>query len=725
MLDNNSYKSAPLSNFEHNSNSVLPSLQAQSFFSSDRQEDNRNFTKLLSLLQRRSLVIAGVSMVVMATLVAHSILNAKPSVYESSFRLLVEPVNEDSNSVDVVKDSTSISNLDYETQIQVLKSPELIGNVVKRLQSYDSNITYDFLLSSLIVKQLGGAKIIEVRYSSEYPKLTKLVLDEIAKEYLEYSQERRQTRLRQGIQFVERQLPSLQTRVDQIQKELQFLRQNYNLKDPDSLAIEIGSQAADLSKQRQELNLQLAQVRASLAILQGQDGEAIALSDAQLYQQLIGQVRQLDVQIAKILIILQEDNPIVLTLKEQRDSLLPLVRQEAQNHINLKLSELTTQLQRLEVINQQLSKNEQTVEQRRKQLPNLSRKYTDLQRSLQVATESLNRFLSTRENLQIQISQTELGWQLIESPSLPQYPANSTNTILAILQGLGSSLLLGLGAALLLEKLDNTYHDIQVLKEDLKLLLLGNIPFEVKLQNNQSRTFKERFFGIKQENRILQENTKADTELNLEYNYYSSPFLEAFRVLYTNIKLLNSDHPIRSLVISSATQGDGKSTVAFNLARIATAMGQRVLLVDADLRQPTIHKLSKLNNSCGLSNLISSNLPISEVILQAPSIKQLSVITTGSLPPDPTKLLSSEKMKHVMRELAEKFDLVIYDVPPLAGLADASLIAPHTNGVLIVVKIDQTNSSVLKLAIDDLKIAPVNILGIVGNAQKIRHSNYY
>ena len=101
-----------------------------------------------------------------------------------------------------------------------------------------------------------------------------------------------------------------------------------------------------------------------------------------------------------------------------------------------------------------------------------------------------------------------------------------------------------------------------------------------------------------------------------------------------------------------------------------------------------------------------------------PAMKHLSVITSGPIPPDPTKLLSSEKMKSLMSEFHNSFDLVIYDAPELVGLADASLLIPHTSGILLVVRMDKTDSSVLKRALDSLKLSRMNVLGVIGNAQK-------
>ncbi|MBW4612852.1 MAG: polysaccharide biosynthesis tyrosine autokinase [Desmonostoc vinosum HA7617-LM4] len=718
-MENHSSQS---SSSDRSGNSVTPFLQTQPFaFSETQQRSDWNFVELLNIVRRRALVIAGVTIAVMTTVVANLMLNRELPVYEGNFKLLVEPVNDDSNAVDVVKEpsSSTQSGLDYESQIQVLKSPELLEGIIKQLRADYPGLSYDSLLNSLTITRLGETKIIEVRYRNNNPDQVKAVLNKISKDYLYYSREKRQTKLRQGTQFVEKQLPFLQNRVDQLQKELQTFRQKNDFADPESQVAQVDTQATSVSGQRQTVNQQLAQVRSNFALLQQQNGKLAVLKDAPLYQQLVGQLRALDVQIAAESTRLQEDNPTLQTLKEKRQTLLPLIAQEAQRVLELRVAEVKNQLQTLEVQSQELAKVEKELEQKRKQWPILARQYTELQRKLQIATESLNRFLSTRETLQIQISQTELGWQLLQAPKKPETQVNSSDMTRNLLPGLTASIFLGLGVAFLMEKLDNTYHSVQALKDKVKLPLLGNIPFEKQIQSsNQNNAIAQEMPIVRVPNFLMQEIPGLAVLPDQDYSNYSTRFLEALRVLYTNIQLLSSDRQINSIVISSAMSGDGKSTVAFHLAQIATTMGQRVLLIDADLRQPMIHNLSDLNNLWGLSNLISTNLPTGEVIRQLPFMSQLSVVTAGPIPPDPAKLLSSEKMKRLMEDFHNTFDLVIYDAPPLIGLADASLLAPHTDGILLTVRLDQTDSSALDRALENLKMSRINILGMVSNGQK-------
>ncbi|MGL5035887.1 MAG: CpsD/CapB family tyrosine-protein kinase [Microcystaceae cyanobacterium] len=217
---------------------------------------------------------------------------------------------------------------------------------------------------------------------------------------------------------------------------------------------------------------------------------------------------------------------------------------------------------------------------------------------------------------------------------------------------------------------------------------------------------------------------------SLRSGYRSSGFLEAFRSLNTSIWLLGGDHPIRSLVVSSATPGDGKSTTSLHLAQAAAAMGQRILLVDADLRRPSIHRYFGLLNTQGLSNIIATGLSPDEAIQRVPQWDNLSVLTAGDMPPDPIRLLTSRRMQELMDiwEKSKAYDLIIYDTPPLLNFADARILGAATAGLILVLKLGKTDRSAFQHVIDDVKMAQVPLLGLVANnisRNDYGGSNYY
>jgi capsular exopolysaccharide synthesis family protein len=710
-------------------------LPPQNFSSFETLEDDGNLKDFLAVIQRRALVIIGVVSVVMSTVIYSTL--KEETIYQGNFQILVEPVNSDSSllgQIPLPDSSVTKSNLDYESQIQVLRSQELMKDVLPKLKSSYPDLTYNSLIRNLTIRRLGSTKIIEISYKSPDRKKIELVLNTLSKFYLEYSLEKRKTKLNQGVQFVDKQLPAIKTRVAQLQQQLQIFRQRYNFVDPENQSTTVATQLQKLEEERLAIDQQLATARASYVSLSTREGQEATLNAAPIYSQLISQLRQLEAQLSGELVRFQPDSPSIAVLEEKRQNLLPLIEDEQRRYVGLKLAEAGSVIQKLEVQSQELSRVEKQTKEKFQQLPILARQYSEIQRNLQLANESLNRFLAARETLVIQVAQTELPWELIqapnqgESPILPNIPRN-------LLMGLFSSLAAGIGIAFLLEKLDNTYHTVASLKEKIKLPFLGTLPTDKSITGYQSayRTLS----GSKPESdklslrnswlsNLFRRRSRGGSYYGNSY-YGQGLFWESLQVLYANIQLLNSDQPIRSLTISSTMPGDGKTTVSFHLAQIAAALGKRVLIVDGDLRRAQVHRISGLKNFSGLSNVLTSNIPVEQVIQQLPDMNLLSVITAGPPPPDPGRLLSSDKMKQLIEYFNENFDLVIYDAPPMMGLVDARLLAPQTDGMLLVVRIDKTDKSALMQLQDSLRNSPINVLGVVANGdnQKATSYNYY
>ena len=676
------------------------------------QEEDLNLRNLLNIVRRRIWAIAGVAAVVMGVTTIKT-LQQEP-VYVGDFRVLVEPVNAEDDfsdlSVLLSEQNSRNAGLDYETQVQVLRSPELLQPVAERLQKTYPDITYQSLLKDLQINRLGETKILEVHYSGVDPVEIQSVLDAISQTYLKYSLEERQTNLRQGINFVEDQLPSLQAQVNNIQDRLELFRRQYNFVTPEVQASQLSSQSTTLSERRLALNQQLSEAQQALLNLQGQTGTLAALENAPVYQQLLTELRAVETKMAAELTRFEPGSLAIRVLEEQRANILPLLQQEAQRVLGTQQAIASNNLEMLSAQSQTLGQAEQAATQGLENLPMLIRQYTDLQRELEVATEALTRFRTTQENLAIEAAQTEIPWQLIEVPTQPTVPI-SPNLKRSLLMGIVASILFGLGAALLLEKLDNVYHTVDELKAGTKLPLLGTLPYNDELTGGVHKGAIARWTDELS-------LAKAFTKQSNAYGYAASSdasFLEAMRVLHTNIRMLSSDRAIRSILLSSALPGDGKSTTSVGLAKVATAMGQRVLIVDVDLRKPQVHERLNVPNKCGLSNLIADDLSLKSAIQPVGTSGHLFVLTSGQIPPDPTKLLASKKMKQLMETFERCFDLVIYDAPPTTGLADVSLVGRQTDGLVVVTRIGKTDRTVLSQAIETLKLAQIPVLGMVAN----------
>jgi capsular exopolysaccharide synthesis family protein len=716
----------------------------------EKEQDELNLRHLLSVVRRRAVVIAGVTLAVTSAISFWTF--SQTPKYEGKFQLLVEPVTEEGNldkltQVPGVSESPG-SILDYDTQIEVLRSPNLMAPILEEIEKHYKDVSYDSLIGSseLNIERLEETKILEVRYRDTDPKKVRFVLHQVARGYLRYSLQERQINLKKGIQFVEGQLPQLRDRVDKLQGQLQAFRQQNNLLDPETQSQQLSTRVSAIEQEQLQTQVGLREARSLYTTISSQLGlspnEALAtaaLSEAPRYQELLNKLQEVEAKIATELSRFTEESPPVQALRNQQRNLLPLLEQESQRVLGANLSQVdvsndspnsirleltqqlvdaTNQIQVLQVRQNAIAQAERSLNLQVKQMPVIARQYTDLQRELNVATESLNRFLGFREGLQIEVAQKSLPWQIILKPQEPQFPI-SPKTDRNILLGAIAGLLLGIGAALLVERLDNVFHSPDELKDRTKLPLLGVIPYNKQLKVITPVTTVAEM--VPAEDSTIEKKNRRKPQW-----YTASPFLESFRSLHTNIRFLGSDTPIHSIVISSATPADGKSTIAVHLAQAAAAMGQRVLLVDADLRRPQVHNILGLENKVGLSNVIATGITAKQAIQRLPMWDHLYVLTAGQLPPDPTRLLCSRKMQYLMDQFHAVFDLVIYDTPPTLGLADGRLLAAHTDGVVMVAGLGRTDRSVLMQALDGMKVSKATVLGVVANGVKgYTTSSYY
>jgi capsular exopolysaccharide synthesis family protein len=710
------------------------------------EEDELDLGQLLAVIRRRAVLIAGVTTAVTAAALIWTV-NQTPK-YQGKFQLLVEPVSRSNQLSAAAAMAQSLglgggnSGTDYDSQLEVLQTPKVMAPIIQQLQSRYSDIDYKSLFGTktLSIGRLKKTKLREISYQDADPEKVQFVLEQVAQGYLNYSLDDRKTSSRQGIQFIEAQMPKLKERVDKLQADLQLFRQQKQLIDPQVQGQQLAWQLAQLQNQQLENQTALIQQRGMYQTLQQQLGldpnaaiAASALSESPRYQNLLNQLQGIEAAIASELTRFRENHPNIQVLRERQRNLLPLLEEEAQNVLGKDLASAVGnpqaltfqnsirrdlagrlvstvhQIQVLEVRDRAITQAITDVNKQIQQFPVTVRQFTDLQRELGVATNTLNQLLAQREALRVDAAKEDVPWELTEDVKAPKIPRNENGKLIPaspslmrnVALGAILGLMLGLGAALLAERLNNVFHSPDELKDATRWPLLGVIP------------------SSERDAQPARPAPTADSPTTDKFDYAStSPFVEAFRSLNANLRLLGAGSPIRCLAVSSPAPADGKSTVAAHLALAAAAMGQRVLLVDADLRWPYLHDLLRLPNKRGLSDVVATALAPDEAIQKAPHEENLFVLTAGSVPPDPLRLLSSNKMHNLMAQWKAEYDLIIYDTPPLLGLADGSLLAGHTDGILLVVSIGETDRSEVKQALEGLQMAGTQVLGVVANRVK-------
>lgn len=688
-------------------------------------EGGLDLGQLLASLRRKALIIIGVAAAVTAAAGVKAFTDTP--TYVGEFEVLVQPMSAETTIISSVpgtltNEENSSSNANASRVvvdadlIKILTSSRVLLPVVEQVQKQYPDMTYETLARSLAVAPLGkGSNILQITYRSPDPQKVQAVLDKASKAYLAYSLQSRQADIRRGLKFVEDKLPDLQQRVTELQERLQELRQRNDLIDPESRGQQLSGQVNTITEQQLDTQVQLQQVRSLYANLRSQLGQqsnesaaSSALNQNPRYQSLLNQLLAIDSQIAEASTLYLETSPDLQLLREQRRNVLSLLGREGQQTQR----EVIDQMRSLEVRDRALQSTMNTLNSDVNQLSGVSRDYANIQRELQITTENLNQFLSKREALQIDVAQREVPWELLTPPTEPLATASSltNNLVLGAILGL----LLGTGAALLLDKATDVIYSSEELKRITKLPILGSIPANDALDHL-----------VPQINQIveLQEvsvNGSAPRRTGEEYHkngksrpYKAIPLFEAFRSLYANIRLLSIDTPIQTLVISSVAPGEGKSTVAAFLAQAAAALGQKVLLVDADLRQPQLHNYLRLENTRGLTDIISDSASLQDVVQRSPLEPNLAILTAGVIPPDPTRSLSSRKMKQLMEQAQSTYDLVIYDMPPLLEFADVYLIAAQTSGIILVSELGKLKRSTVDQAFEQLRVANTPVLGVV------------
>ena len=199
---------------------------------------------------------------------------------------------------------------------------------------------------------------------------------------------------------------------------------------------------------------------------------------------------------------------------------------------------------------------------------------------------------------------------------------------------------------------------------------------------------------------------------------------EAFRTLRTNIQFAGLDQPCRTIVVTSAGPEEGKSTSVANFGVVAAQAGSRVCVIDSDLRRPTLHRLFRLSNTRGLTTALLEGLPFAEVA-QRTAVPNLSILTSGPLPPNPAELVGSHRMREGLQAATESFDLVLCDSPPLMAVGDAAALAAQCDGVIFVIRVGKTAHDVLRRVVDQIDAVKGRVLGVVLNRADPRRDGYY
>jgi capsular exopolysaccharide synthesis family protein len=696
--------------------------------------------------QRLVLVVGTTVFVACSAITVHRRITAP--VYAGSFQLLIsDPISSEGagggsdleGGGGVVESlARNRTSVDIPTLIQTLSSPLVLDPLRQQLGAASAPI------NSLTVTQPGKVNrgglvqgVLEVKLLGRKPAEVQRSLDALSQAYLQFALGQRRERLSQGLVFLDQQEPLLVAKVDKLQGKLANFRRQHNLLSPETEAGALKAESMGMATQLRQVQAErtrLLKLRQDIAsgrltaanfssgatgAAGGAAGQADGVSVTQARSDLLDQLQSVEQQLAEARSVYRSDSPRVQNLVTLRNRLAGQRRSQQLEAVDTSLDLNAT---RSATISGQI----QQIDRQFLKQPSLIKDYEERQQQLKVAQDNLASFLSTRATFQLEQAQNTLPWKLIAPPQVkgfPEEPSIKKGVFLGFMLGVVS----GVGAGLLRDRLDRGYRNPGEVKEELGEALLGHIPHVAF------------FRGVREDKRFLlkeldRNSSKpvaadgatgeagADTPAQPGLSGYQRFFYqEAFRNLFTSIRFLSSDKPLRSLALTSSVPSEGKSLVNVLLAKTLSEMGQRVLLVDADMRKPQLHYRLGLNNLTGLSNLLTEpNLHWPDVIQTVLGYDNWSVLTSGTRPPDTTRLLSSKRMHELVQQLSnsDQFDLVLFDTPPVLGLADAPLLAQHLDGLILLVSLDRVDRGLPKEAISRVRSSGAQVLGVVTNAVK-------
>jgi succinoglycan biosynthesis transport protein ExoP len=697
--------------------------------------------RVVSALRRRVLLIAAITTAVAGLAGVRARLT--PPEYSAAFEILIQPPSGEADVISSVTGITApqlaLADLSLEDQIKILTSPGILAPVVDQVMAENLDLC-DFapmveadaalpadgvpvdvkeLCYKAIVNRLNirltetdasqPSRIFQTQFGGSSPQEVRRIATLLSNRFLDYGLESRQRDIQQGIDFLEGKLPDVRAQVDSLQRELEALRQSNNLITPEARGGQLASQMNTYESEYLNVLVELEETLSLYDGLQQQlltqvQDEAVSpvLSQNQRYQTLVQQLLTLDNEIATASTLFLESSPDMQALREQRQNLLRLLAREAANA----QQELRLQLEGLAQREAALSNTLDALNLEVDSLAGVTRQFTDLERELTITTENLNQLLARRELLQIEAAQQELPWELIAPPFLE---TRHTSLVRNVGLGLVLGLLLGVGVALALDAQKDVLYTSDDLKRVTPVPILGLIPYNSMVEKGYDQTHLLSLFHPRGANADApQQLSNGAVPVDAMHS-----FQEAFRSLAANLQRVNAAQPLKSLIISSVDDDPADSTTATYLAWAAAAMGNRVLLVDANFRFPHLHEFLGLPNEKGFSNILARELDTKQVIKRSALESNLFVLTTGTTPTDPARLLAANKIKPFMAKATARFDLIIFDSPSFSDYADAGLLAAEASGLALVSNLGMVRSAQLEATLEKLWISKIPLVGLI------------
>ena len=551
-------------------------------------------------------------------------------------------------------------------------------------------------LAGVEIVPVKGTRLVEIVYSSPDPQYAALAANTLAREYVQQNLDLKLSNTTNTISWLGEELAKQREKVEAAERAMAEYREGQNamsLDDGQNIVIARLNSLNDAVTKAKTARLQKEAAYRQLGNLKGDSTDADtypAVAQNPTIQEIKQQLANLNGEQAKLSQRYGANHPAMETITKQIDGTSARLRAET-----AKVLESIANDYRSAVAEERNLAG--SLEEQKRQAVDLNRKsitYSILQREAESERQVYNALLQQEKELRVVSNSRANNVQLMddaEVPGGPYTPNHSRDWLMALVLGLA----LGVACAYGIEYLDDSVKLPDDVTRRLKLPLLGLVP------------------------------AVAGDKLPVLTGTVPHDFGEAFRSLRTSLVFTSGSPGKRTIAVTSTQPLEGKTTTACNLAVALALGGARVMLIDADMRRPGLHRTMGLPNDIGLSHILTGQARIREAV-QRTSESNLFVISAGRVPPNPSELLSSERMRQLIANLeAGPFDWVLVDTPPVLAVTDAVILAPYMSGLVFVIGAEMTRRAHAERAIETIQSGKPNIVGAVLNRVDLNRNKYY
>ena len=556
------------------------------------------------------------------------------------------------------------------------------------------------ILNNITVRPESNTRIVTVSYLSRDPELTRLVVNTVANAYIEALFDLRVDSSKRALRWMSRKVEEERVTLDDLENGLQkYMEKNDIITLEARLAIvpqklmELSTQLTRAETKRKELETLYNKIRSLDA--SGKDLDSIpAIASDKTVSFLRGQIIKGDQKVIELSKKYGSKHPVMIESVEDLDLLRRKKAQEIGRVVESVKNEYDLSLSNEQNLRRILSETKLLAHGINEKFV----RYNSLKRDVDTNRQLFEALLKKMHEESIEEEGQTVNVMLVEvaeTPRRPEKPRKALNLIVGIFMGLFGGILL----AFFFEYFDNTVKAAEDAEAKLGIPVLGMVS-HLKIEKKEQKRSIERI--------VLDEP--------------KSSFAENYKALRTAIMLSSTDSTPKSILVTSMLPAEGKTSTAVNLALVIAQSASKVLLVDTDLRKPRIHKIFGISNKSGLSTyLVGSN---AKIIKEGPT-PNINIVTSGPLPPNPSELLGSEKFARFISTMQERYDVIIFDSPPVLTVTDSLVLSKHVDGTIVVARAAKTSYEAVRKGLRMINDVGSNVLGLLINAIDFRKGGYY